>query len=87
VVPVNRGHVGEEALLDGVAVLAEGGHRPLEIDRIPQDDRRDHQIQATRPVPLLVIGAIAEFPQRLKQTARAKVFRASPLFRPALSGT
>ena len=57
---------------------------PLQIDRVPQHDGRRHQVEAAGPVALLLEAAVADFPRRLKNTARASALRASPLFSPGM---
>jgi hypothetical protein len=58
---MNRGDVREQALVDGSALLAQRGKRTLQVDGIPQDDRGHDEIEATGAMPLLLIGAIAQF--------------------------
>jgi hypothetical protein len=43
-----------------------------------QHDGRRHQVEAAGPVALLLEAAVADFPRRLKNTARASALRASP---------
>ena len=57
--------------------------RPLQIDGVPQHDRRCYQIQAAGPIALLLKAPIPNLAQPVDKTALAKALRASPLFNPA----
>jgi len=39
----------------------------LQVDRIPQHDRRRHQIEAAGPVALLLKTAVADFAQPVEE--------------------
>ena len=60
-VPVNRRNMLEQRLINGIFL---GTHRvdcPFQVDRIPQDNRRHNQIEATGSVTLKLVGAIPDF--------------------------
>ncbi len=59
--------------------------RWFEIERIPVDDGVDEQVQPGRPVELALEGPVRSSPSRLKNSARARVFWASLLLRPAVA--
>lgn len=70
---MNRGDMFEKPHVDGAALLAQRGHRALQIDGVPQDDGRDHQVQATGAMPLLVVGDASGFSTRGTESASAVV--------------
>jgi hypothetical protein len=45
-VPVNRSNVLEQRFINGVSLRTHRVDRPLQVDRVPQDNRRDNQIKA-----------------------------------------
>src|SRR4051812_8638974 len=64
--PAERGEVGEEPvwnLLD----LAQGGNGAIEISRVPQDDRGDQEVQAGSAVLLVLVGAVADLAEAMKE--------------------
>lgn len=69
--PLERPEVRQRLIRDGLPALAERRDRPLQGDGVPEHDGGDHQVQPTRPVPLVLVGG-DELPVRRRE--RVKLF-------------
>jgi hypothetical protein len=47
--------------------LAQGGDGAVQITGVPQDNRRDEEVQAGGAVLLIFIGAVANFPEPMDE--------------------
>ena len=42
-------------------------HGALQVDGVPQDDGGDQQIEAARPIALVFVGAVPNFPESVEE--------------------
>ncbi len=76
-IPAERGEVSEQGVVHR-SPLPERIHGTLEIDRIPERDGGDHEIQTAGAIPLVLIGAIPNFAEAMKEYGpRERVTRLS----------
>ena len=66
VLPAKRGEMGEE-VIGNVLDLAHGGDRAVQIAGIPQDNRRDEEVQTGSPMLLIFVSAGANFPEPMNE--------------------
>ena len=58
--PAERREVGQQVVRD-ILGLPQGSDRTLQVAGVPQDDRGDEQVEAGRPMLLVLIGAVTDF--------------------------
>jgi hypothetical protein len=83
--PAEWGDLFDHIRRRGDAFPVELGERLFEIESIPVDDGIDEQVQPARPENWLSKVLSRSSPRRLKNSARASVFWASLLLRPAVA--
>ena len=67
VLPAERRQVLQQGVIDGMAVATHRVRCTLQINRIPQNDGRRHQVEAAGPVALLLKTAVANFAQAVEE--------------------
>jgi hypothetical protein len=60
VLPSQRRQELQQAVIDVLVMSSQSNDRPIQIDRIPQDDGGRHQIEATGAVTLLLKAAVSD---------------------------
>nr|BAM13942.1 hypothetical protein [Pseudomonas sp. K-62] len=60
-------------------VAAQPGQRALQVSGVPQDDGRDHQVEARGAVLLVLVGAIADLAEAMKEDGPGQAVARLPL--------
>jgi hypothetical protein len=80
-------HQGREetqsSLIDRIAIFPQSLQAGLEMDRVPDYDRGEQEIESGSRIELVLIGAVADSPLPPKEEFRAKALSASPLLSPS----
>lgn len=50
----------EYTVLNNAILLSQCSSRSIKIDRVPEDNCRDHKIEPAGPVALLLVGAVPD---------------------------
>ena len=58
--------MSEQGLVDR-SMLPQGLYCPLEVDRVPERNGGDHEIESAGPVPLILIRTVADFTESMKE--------------------
>ena len=64
--PTERRQVGEQ-MVGHIPGPSKGRHGALEESRVPQDNGGDEQVETGRTVLLVLVGAIADFPEPMDE--------------------
>ena len=85
--------MGEGLVRHSLAALTDGGDRLLKINRVPENDGGDHEVQPACAMPLVFVRSIPEFSEPVEEHSPCQgIFRlafvepdmnASPQFRAA----
>ena len=65
--PTERRDMSEQIVTDQFSIGPQFGNGVAEIDRIPEDDGGDDEIEARSPVELIFEGAVADFAKAMKE--------------------
>ena len=63
VFPAQRRQVGDQVVGDHLSTLAQRLDGAFEVDRVPEHDRRDDEIQPAGAIALVLIRPVTEFAQ------------------------
>jgi len=66
----------------GLPVLANRGDRALQVDRVPEHDGGDHEVQPTCAMPLVLVRAIPQFAQPVEEHRPCQGVSRLPLIQP-----
>lgn len=67
VLPAQRREMWQQSLVDVLARVPQPLDGPLQVDGVPQDDRRHHQVEAARTVALVLETAVADFTEPVQE--------------------
>jgi hypothetical protein len=67
VFPAKRSDMGEQLVADNLPLEAQFGNGAAEIDGVPEDDSRDGEIEARRPVSLVFERPVPDFAEAMKE--------------------
>ena len=73
VIPMDRCNVRQQCVVDRVAALTQCHHGAIQINRIPEDDRRGDQVEPGGAMALAFIGPIADFTEPVKAHRASQV--------------
>jgi len=82
VLPLERREARRRFIRNGLPAIADRGDRRLQVDGIPKHDGGDYEVQPTRPVPLVLVGAVAEFTQPVEEHRLGQGVSGFPLVQP-----
>ena len=64
--PAERREVGEQVVRD-IFGVPQGSDRTFQVPCVPQDDRGDEQVEAGRPMLLVLISAVTDFAEAMDE--------------------
>ena len=82
--PSKRRKVLQEVVINGPTLTPQRFYRPFQINRVPEHDGRNHQIETRGPVTLIFKAAVPNFTEPVEEHGSRKGVSGLPLVQPGL---